>query len=95
MTNSYGRTRWTDERLDQLASIVANQQEQINLTSEATERTANTVLQLAQIVETVSNKVDRVTQSVDNQIMVIAQQQDSINAELERQGRILDYLMRD
>lgn len=63
-----------------ISQAVVNQQQQINLVSEAIDRLANVQLQLGQII--------------DNQPPTISQQQAAINAELERQGRILDYLMR-
>lgn len=71
------------ERLETVASeitaaVQANQQ-QIATAFQAIERLADVVMQVAV--------------RVDNQVEVIAQQQASINAELERQGRILDYLM--
>ena len=86
MVQGNGRSHWTDERLDaladrvnQLAIVSQENQEQVGRTSLAVERLADVVMQVAIKVE--------------NQVEVITQQQIAMNAELERQGRILDYLM--
>lgn len=68
------------QRVDAITVAVSENQQQIASTSSAVERLADVVLQVAQ--------------RVDSQVAAIAQQQTAINAELERQGRILDYLMR-
>ncbi len=80
MVQNNGRSHWTDERLDELANVVQANQQQITSTSLAVDRLADVVLQLAV--------------KMDNQIEIITQQQAAMNAEQERQGRILDYLMR-
>ena len=68
------------EQVDGITVAVQANQEQIATTSLAVERLADVVFQVAQ--------------RVDSQVNTIALQQTAINAELERQGRILDYLMR-
>ncbi len=94
MVQNNGRSHWTDERLDNLADrvdgitlAVQENQQQIANTSLAVERLADVVMQVAIKVE---NQVETIAQ----QQAVIAQQQTAMNAEQERQGRILDYLMR-
>jgi phage-related minor tail protein len=67
------------DRVNQLAIVSQENQEQVGRTSLAVERLADVVMQVAIKVE--------------NQVEVITQQQIAMNAELERQGRILDYLM--
>jgi|GEM_PF-5534285 len=73
-------TNGTGDRLDRLEALVEENQRQITANSQA-------IAQLADLTA-------QVVQRVDNQIAVITQQQTAMNAELERQGRILDYLVR-
>lgn len=86
MTNSNSNF-WNDARLNRLAEIVqdnataiANQQQQMDLVATAVDQLAGTVLQLAQ--------------KVDTQVSVMEQQLMEMRAESERQGRILDFLVR-
>ena len=73
-------TNGTGDRLDRLEALVEENQRQITANSQA----------IAQLADLTAQVVRR----VDSQIAVITQQQTAMNAELERQGRILDYLVR-
>lgn len=87
MTNSGDRLDRTEvlvetlgQRVDEITVAVQANQQQIAIAFDAIDRLANVQLQLGQIVERQQNTTDATLAS--------------INAALERQGRILDYLMR-
>lgn len=80
MTNSNDRLDSIDQRLEIITGAVQANQQQIATAFEAIDRLANVQLQLAQIVDSERSKTNAAI--------------DSINAALERQDRILDYLLR-
>lgn len=74
------RAEATDERLDRLISRQDRTQEQLDQLAVAHDRTQNQLEQL-------SERFDRFTEYMESS-------QASINASIERQDRIMDYLMR-
>lgn len=86
MTNSSDRldriealAEENERKISALINIVTAQQQQID----------NQQQQIAVVATAVQQSTENITQIVVRQDQVIA----SINAELERQGRILDYLL--
>lgn len=92
------RAESTDERLERLALLT---DERINRLVESQEHTQQQLDQLSGSVGQLSGKVDQLTEDVDIAFQTISALSDntdrtlaSINASIQRQDRILDYLMR-